>query len=69
MLNDNFELDYYLGEIKHNSIKNSFKVTIEDELFNINESIYRGKDKVFNQSYKINKELIEALYQVIKGAY
>ena len=64
------ELSHYEGGRTLKGISNDFTVVENDNLFYITETINIGIDEVYKQSYKIDKELVRALYKIkqTKGA-
>ena len=64
VLNDDMELSHYKGNRTLKGISNDFTVVENDNLFYITETINIGIDEVYKQSYKIDKELVRALYKI-----
>ena len=64
ILNDDMELSHYEGGRTLKGISNDFTVVENDNLFYITETINIGIDEVYKQSYKIDKELVRALYKI-----
>ena len=64
VLNDDMELSHYKGNRTLKGISNNFTVVENDNLFYITETINIGIDEVYKQSYKIDKELVRALYKI-----
>ena len=58
------ELSHYEGGRTLKGISNDFTVVENDNLFYITETINIGIDEVYKQSYKIDKELVRALYKI-----
>ena len=58
------ELSHYEGGRTLKGISNDFTVVENDNLFYITETINIGIDEVYKQSYKIDKELLRALYRI-----
>ena len=64
IVNDDLELTHYEGGRTLKGISNDFTVVENDNLFYITETINIGIDEVYKQSYKIDKELVRALYKI-----
>ena len=64
VLNDNMELSHHEGGRTLKGISNNFTVVEDNDLFYITETINIGIDEVYKQSYKIDKELVRALYKI-----
>ena len=58
------ELSHYEGGRTLKGISNDFTVVENDNLFYITETINIGIDEVYKQSYKMDKELVRALYKI-----
>ena len=58
------ELSHHEGGRTLKGISNNFTVVENDNLFYITETINIGIDEVYKQSYKIDKELVRALYKI-----
>lgn len=61
VINEDLELTHYKGNRSLSGLNNSFIITEDNDLFYITETINRGIDEVYKQTYKIDKELIKAL--------
>ena len=66
ILNDDMELTHYEGQRTLKGISNNFTVVEDNDLFYITETINKGIDEVYKQTYKIDKELIKVL-STIRG--
>ena len=64
VLNDDLELTHFEGKRSLKGISNDFTVVEDNDLFYITETINIGIDEVYKQSYKIDKELVRALYRI-----
>ena len=64
VLNDNLEITHFEGNRSLKGISNNFTVVEDNDLFYITETINIGIDEVYKQSYKIDKELVRALYKI-----
>ena len=64
VLNDDLELTHFEGKRSLKGLSNNFIVVEDNDLFYITETINIGIDEVYKQSYKIDKELVRALYKI-----
>lgn len=61
IVNDDLELTHFEGKRSLKGLSNNFIVVEDNDLFYITETINRGIDEVYKQTYKIDKELIKTL--------
>ena len=66
-LNEEFcEIDYFETKVKAGACDRNITVIIDNDLVHIDENISKGKDEIFKDSFVLDRDLLEAINNVIK---
>ena len=66
-LNEEFgEIDYFKAKVKAGVCDRNITVIFGDDLVHIDEKISKGKNEIFKDSFVLDRDLLEAINNVIK---
>ena len=66
-LNEEFgEIDYFETKVKAGACDRNITVIFGDDLVHIDEEILKGKNQIFTDSFVLDRDLLEAINNVIK---
>ena len=66
-LNEEFgEIDYFKTKVKAGACNRNITVIIDNDLVHIDEKISKGKNEIFKDSFVLDRDLLEAINNVIK---
>ena len=67
IVNEEFcEIDYFKTKVKAGIYDRDITVIIDEDLIHIDENISKGKDEIFKDSFVLDRDLLEAINNVIK---
>ena len=64
VLDNKCEVAYFECIEKNGSIIRNTVITLGDEYYNIRETIYHGKDKIYNKELTLDDEILDALISI-----
>ena len=64
ILDNKCEVAYFECIEKNGSIIRNTVITPGDEYYNIRETIYHGKDKIYNKELTLDDEILDALISI-----
>ena len=66
-INEEFgEIDYFETKVKAGACDRNITVIFGDDLVHIDEKISKGKNEIFKDSFVLDRDLLEAINNVIK---
>ena len=66
-INEEFgEIDYFETKVKAGACDRNITVIFGDDLVHIDEEISKGKNEIFKDSFVLDRDLLEAINNVIK---
>ena len=67
IMNEEFcEIDYFETKVKAGVCDRNITVIIDNDLVHIDEKISKGKNEIFKDSFVLDRDLLEAINNVIK---
>ena len=60
------EIDYFKAKVKAGVCDRNITVIFGDDLVHIDEKISKGKNEIFKDSFVLDRDLLEAINNVIK---
>ena len=67
IMNEEFcEIDYFETKVKAGVCDRNITVIIDNDLVHIDEEISKGKNEIFKDSFVLDRDLLEAINNVIK---
>ena len=67
IVNEEFcEIDHFKAKVKAGVCDRNITVIIDNDLVHIDEEISKGKNEIFKDSFVLDRDLLEAINNVIK---